>query len=346
MEKQKNRKTREIIFLTLITLSVSVPFCNQAFIIDDPPVIYIARSILAHPLDIYGETYRWGPHEEPLYNSSKKPLIPALVAVIVAITGQESEILVHLVSIFILLVCMLFFYRLTDSLIPRYSFWASLLFLSVPAIMVHSHPIMPDIAVVAFGLCALSLLLDDIKGHKNLTWITGGLALFASYMSKASALSFVVLITVLLVVSPGLRKKAGKILLVFFFLLAAWWVYCLVLYGKIDLMANTVAFNKVYSASLYRKAVYYVLVTGSNFFWLTPFVCLKYRRIDLIVLGLLVLLLGAKLQSIVAGLDILLSIQAWFFLVTGSIIVALFISKTYSMVNEKTDFSFMLVSGR
>ena len=58
MEKIKKTKTLEIALLVFITLAVTVPFCSRAYIIDDTPVIYIARSILEHPLNIYGENYR------------------------------------------------------------------------------------------------------------------------------------------------------------------------------------------------------------------------------------------------------------------------------------------------
>jgi hypothetical protein len=76
---------RPVLFLTLVTLAILLPFVNKPFHIDDPMFIWAGEHILqGNVFDFYGFAVAWGGVERPMHVLMQNP---PLACYAIALTG-------------------------------------------------------------------------------------------------------------------------------------------------------------------------------------------------------------------------------------------------------------------
>ena len=157
---------RELAWLLLLTLGLTVPFLTQAFHIDDPTFIAIARQIARDPWHPYSFSINWLGSERPAFSVlANPPLVPAYIALARFLVG-ESEVGLHAAFIPIALLAAWGAWRCAGCFV-RHRAMATALYLATPAFVVSAHTLMPDVALVALFSHAVASFVTGLRERRS-----------------------------------------------------------------------------------------------------------------------------------------------------------------------------------
>ncbi|MBI3939687.1 MAG: glycosyltransferase family 39 protein [Acidobacteria bacterium] len=174
------------ILLTVIVIAINLPFINQAFHIDDPIYVLLAKQVLKNPrfpqdVPVFFE----GTYARDLASMEHPPLTAYLLAVSAIINREFSEIALHLgfmVFPVILAVSMYFLSRR----FTRHPVTSALLLMSLPVVYIMSHNLMTDLPLLALWTLSVVVFVSGVDGkRRSLLWAGGCLAVLASLVSYA-----------------------------------------------------------------------------------------------------------------------------------------------------------------
>lgn len=190
--------------LTLLVVALSAPFLGQPFHIDDRLYLEVADHILQHPFSPYDYPVVFeGLVTSDMASHSRLPLIPYYLAFIKLLTGSEREWIYHLAFLIFPIMAALAFYDLASRSV-RFPVAASFLLVASPAVVVLSHTLMTDVALLSFWLVAFSRLVTICRGQaRKSDWI-----ICASGLLAAAFISLITAGLILLMLAYVLFQRA------------------------------------------------------------------------------------------------------------------------------------------
>ncbi len=198
--------------LILVLLCGSLPFIHQAFHIDDRIYLEIADNILEKPLFPYDYPLVFeGMLLPDLASHTHLPLTSYYIALLKALTGNESEWIYHLAFLVFPLIAAVGFYDLAEGYL-RFRLPAVCLLIVSPAFFVLSHTLMPDVPLLAFWIFCLSRFLRICAGQAKVwDWTLCALGLLAaSFLSLVSA-GLIVLMAAYWLIHVEKGKKSSQL---------------------------------------------------------------------------------------------------------------------------------------
>ncbi len=229
---------RTLGLLLLLTLGITLPFVTQAFHIDDPTFIAIARQIVRDPWRPYSFSINWLATERPAFEVlANPPLIPAYIALVTALLG-EREVVLHLAFIPIALLATWGVWRCATCFV-RHPGIATACYLVTPAFVVSSHTLMPDIALVALASHAVASFVSGFRDRRS-----GQIALGATLAGMACLTRYngLVLIPLFLITWWVNRKRNGSQVAwvaLPISILGLWSLHNILVYGSPHLLSAT-----------------------------------------------------------------------------------------------------------
>ena len=184
------------LILILLVGATHLPFLSQAFHIDDRIYLEVAENALEKPFFPYDYLPVFeGVGASDAASHSHLPLTSYYLALVMAVTGSQSEWVYHLSFLIFPILAGLGFYDLARRY-TRFPLAAACLLLLAPAFLVLSHTLMSDVPFWTFWILTLSRFLRIRDGSANRwDWIVCALSLVAA--------SFVSLLTVGLILLMG-----------------------------------------------------------------------------------------------------------------------------------------------
>ncbi len=184
----KSGRARTISSLAVIaiaTLAITVPFADQAFSIDGPETLYYAQRQIDQPFaqDLTDHFNNRGILYDSFIETHPK-LLPIYLSLVIRVTGEPSEIPIHLSLIifpFIGATAMFFLgrrFRVSGLA-------AALLFLASPMLMVNAHTEMVDVPGTSLLIAAIAVFISAVDRRNG--WL---LALSTPLMIAASQTFF------------------------------------------------------------------------------------------------------------------------------------------------------------
>lgn len=172
-----------IVFLTIMTLAVLLPFAERAFHIDDPLFIWAAKHIQKWPLDPYGFQVNWYGTEQPMWRITKNPpLVSYYLAFVSMLTGW-NEMGIHLAMSLFAVVAVLGIYTLSRKFCLR-PLEATLASVLTPVFLVSSTTVMCDVAMLSFWIWAIVFWVDGMEKKKPVFLIIGSSLVAAAALTK------------------------------------------------------------------------------------------------------------------------------------------------------------------
>jgi len=160
MPDEKNKKVFVLIFI--FSVVINLPFLFQAFHIDDPLSIYLAKQIIQNPANPYDfELVNNGVLQKFYRFYANPPFNGYMLSLMIRLLG-DHEMPLHLfhlaytffIGVFMFLISMKF---LKDF---KFAISSTILLLISPAVFVMNHTIMPDIPLLCFYLAAIYFFLE------------------------------------------------------------------------------------------------------------------------------------------------------------------------------------------
>src|ERR1700722_9208660 len=137
--------------LALLTLACLLPFCAEAFHIDDPLFIWAGRQILNHPFDPFGFKVLWFQTALPMAQVTNNPPLGCYYLAAAAGLFGFSEAALHLAFALPAMVVVVATYFLARSLTKR-PVVAALAALFAPGFLVSGTSVMCDMPAAALWM--------------------------------------------------------------------------------------------------------------------------------------------------------------------------------------------------
>ncbi len=222
-------RRRPMLLLSLIVLSLTLPFLDKPVHIDDTFVLHITDRILAHPADPFGGEFNWFGHLAPVWSTTTNPpLVSYWLAPVVAVWGK-GELWLHLAMVpfylFFAWGMFLVARRFTDEA------WMPTLFLVGSAPFLVSGNLMRDIPAAGLALLGLAWFLEGVDDSDRGKALAGSVLLGLAVLAKYS-------VGVILPVAALYTLLRRRPLWVFWLsvsaaILGAWCLFTWVVYGQI-----------------------------------------------------------------------------------------------------------------
>lgn len=172
--------------IVALVLCLRLPFLNQAVQGDDPYYLAGAEHAQVDPLHPTHAKYIFQGDLVDMRGHPHGPLDSWILAGLLALIGEVKEVPFHLFySIFSILAALSMW-----SLARRFSdkpFWATLLFLAVPAFVVNGNSFEADLPFLAFWMMAIALFVKAVEERSMFTlWgskVAAALAALAAYQA-------------------------------------------------------------------------------------------------------------------------------------------------------------------
>jgi 4-amino-4-deoxy-L-arabinose transferase-like glycosyltransferase len=194
-EASRPGSDRELLGLLLLTVAVTLPFVGQAFHIDDPTFLAIARQLARDPWRPYSFSINWLGSERPAFTIlANPPLVPAYIALARSVLG-ESEVALHAAFIPIALLAAWGVWRCAGCFV-RHRATAAALFLVTPAFVVSSHTLMPDVALVALAAHAVASVVSGFRARRSLPVALGAFVAGLAFLTRYNGLVLIPLFLV------------------------------------------------------------------------------------------------------------------------------------------------------
>jgi len=207
------RRRREIALVAALALLPQIPFLGNAFALDAPVFLAVARRILEAPLDPYGFHMLWDPTSTFAAQFNRNPpLLSYYLAAWMALFG-ESEVLLHAALLPFPLLAALAFRGIARRLAGEGLAPAALL-VATPAFVVLAGEVLLDVPVLACWLLAFyALLRGQGEGGTRWQWLAGAAAAAAGLTKYVGFATAPLLAAGALLLYPARRPAAlGRLL--------------------------------------------------------------------------------------------------------------------------------------
>ena len=245
--------------LIALSLVLCLPFLRQAFHIDDPTFLALARHSWPHPLDLYNFEINWVGTERPAFEvHSSPPLVPWYLACVDAF-AHGREWVFHTAFLPFLILTLEGIYRLAGRFSPagavRVVWWA----IASPAVVLASHTIMPDLPLLAFFTLGIALTIEGVDHRHLRRAFLGALLAGVSALCRYSGAVAIPLI-LLYMLLKGVRYRFGLRVMCGVSLPIALWTWAsIVHYGRIHyLIIAGFQGRALEGAPLMQKTLYQV----------------------------------------------------------------------------------------
>jgi len=176
--------------IALLILGFSLPFLDHAFHIDEPLFLRVAEQIKRDPWHPFDFFYLWDTEYLPMSRiAAFSPLFSYYLAATSLGEIFPSEFRIHLALIPFAWIAAFSFYSVTRRLgfSAGQSMVGTCLWVCSPAFVVSSQLAMPDMAMCAFALLALSACIKGWISGKNHWLIAGGIFLGITCLLRYNA---------------------------------------------------------------------------------------------------------------------------------------------------------------
>lgn len=236
---------RQCVFLFIIALFCYMPFVNKAMHMDADMLVHTSRMILIDPvnppLGEYGRhmalhDHTKMPSSSAFYRCGHPPLLPLLIAPIVAIGGAVEWPLHLFLFLFYLISIYAVWYMIGLFYNAKYRFSLTVLWAVSPALLVNAHNIMWDVAITGFMLLSLLLFLIALRRESAKLMFLSGLVAGIAALTKVNAFPLFLLCPAYL-----LFKGRSRFLPLWLgpaaFLPLVWAVHNLLVFGKVQFVS-------------------------------------------------------------------------------------------------------------
>lgn len=225
---------------------LSLPFLTQAFHIDDTFFLAMADHIRIDWRHPYAFDMNWDFFPEPAFQiMANPPLHSYFLAGVRAVLG-EAEWGVHLASFLFVWLAYLGMAQLGRRFGVSPSA-AALLTLGTPAALVMSHTVMPDLALMACFVLAVSWFIEGVEDGRWTAFVLAGLCAGAAVLLRYTGIFVVAIWGLYMVLAwDRARRRAGGMLLaagIMAAMLGAWCWVSWVEHGQLHPIV-TMAFTK------------------------------------------------------------------------------------------------------
>jgi 4-amino-4-deoxy-L-arabinose transferase-like glycosyltransferase len=235
-------RAREGLAVAALALLPIAPFAGAAFGVDEPVFLAVAQRIVAAPLDPFGFQMVWdatGASDAARFNLNP-PLLSYWLAPWLAAFGESEAWLRIAVWPFALLAAFAFHGIAARAEVEPLP--ATALFVAAPAFVVLATTFQLDVAVAAWLLCAVWLLLRARASGATRDELGAGVAAAAAGLTKYVGLAALPLLAAGLVLLPGARRtRLGtwlRVVGVPALAFAAWGVFTYARYGFVHYAAG------------------------------------------------------------------------------------------------------------
>jgi hypothetical protein len=235
----------QLALVALVTALLYFPFVNKALNIDADMLVHTSRQMLVHPLDpplgdfgsllvLHDHTNM--PPSSVFYRNGHPPLLPALLAPVIALAGnREWPLHLALFPAYLLSVvavwCLLgLFYKGECRL------YGTLIWAGCPALLVNSHNVMWDVSITALILGSFVLFLTGIRRNSAALVMWSGIVAGLAAVTKVNALPLFVVCPVYLIASRRFRFLALW-LVPASLLPLAWVIHNIIVYRRIQYLS-------------------------------------------------------------------------------------------------------------
>ena len=186
-----------------------LPFVAKPFHLDDPMYVWVARHIVAHPLDPYGFDVNWLGHVEPMATAMQNPpLVPYYLAAASRVVGF-GEVGLHVAMLPWAVLAAVGAYELARSFGCRRPLAAAGLTVATPAFVVSATTVMCELPLLALWTWAVVAWVRSSAGVGRRAWAgllaAGGLTAAAT-MAKYPGVNLVPLLLAHAVHCPAPRR--------------------------------------------------------------------------------------------------------------------------------------------
>jgi len=219
-----------IIFSVLINL----PFANQAFHIDDPVNIYLARHIIHHPENPYGflMIYNGAIHSFDRFFANP-PLNGYLLSFMIRLVG-EHEIGLHLFFLIYTIFSGWLMFLISKKFLngdDQSAFFSAVLLLFSPAFFVMNHTIMMDTPLLCFYLASIYFFLEA-ETRPSFYLLAGMFAALAS-LTRYTGMTLIPLFLCMAVLNPKQRSLMSFwSIIIPMFVFECWYFWTCCLYSS------------------------------------------------------------------------------------------------------------------
>ena len=225
----------ELAVLLGVVASVTLPFLDKPFHVDDPFILQVTGNILANPLDPFAGVSAWFGSAIPIWQQATNPPLWNYWLAPFAAASDYSEVVLHaaMIPFYLLLgwATLWLGHRFTRA--PGSALWV-LLFVMWSAGVVVSGNIMRDIPTAALATAAVALVVDGCDRDRRGRLIAGCLLAGLALLMKYSA----VILVPLLALYPLLRGRPRQALwaLLPLGLVALWSLHNAWVYGEVHIL--------------------------------------------------------------------------------------------------------------
>lgn len=221
--------------ILIFAVAANLPFISQAFHIDDPLNIYLARHLLKNPGNPYNFSLVYFGVEKQFFKIyANPPLNGYFLSLAIRFFGENERALHLSYMVFAVLSGLAMFLISVRFLSDRKdAMLATVLLLISPAFFVMSHTIMPDIPFFCFYLLAVYFFLEAQERNKNLLYVISGISAAVTCLIRYSGLTLIPLFLFCLFLRRG-KRNPGCAIAVLIPLLSCflWCTWTMLLYSQ------------------------------------------------------------------------------------------------------------------
>ncbi|MBN2383544.1 glycosyltransferase family 39 protein [bacterium] len=229
----KDQRVWSFLALMIVALGLSYPFLGQPLSIDDPFTVWLGRAIEQMPLRPYLAESYWYDEPASLFEDFRNPPLVGYYSYLVRSLAGETEYAFHMLFLPFSVLCAWGLYSFSRGFV-RTPLSVTIIFLSIPTVMIQSHHIMPDMMCLSLFLAGLSLFRlgcdQNRPGLLGLAGLCGGLCSLAKYQGL---LWLIVICLYVYYLKPSVRfRRWGLAPLIALVCQAVWMIDSLLVYGR------------------------------------------------------------------------------------------------------------------
>src|SRR5215472_13763594 len=159
-------RARELGCLSLLTITLLLPFVGKPLHVDDPMYVWTAKHIVEDPFDFYGLSVNWSGKLEPMAIANKNPPgVSYWLALVGALFGR-SESALHAGMLVPAVLAVVGVFLLARSL-GSPPILASLGLLAMPGFLVSSTTLMADVLALALWTWAVLAWVVGVRDRRT-----------------------------------------------------------------------------------------------------------------------------------------------------------------------------------
>ena len=206
-----------LLIIAAFVATLSLPFSNKAYHMDDPAFLAIADQIAKDPLRPYSFSLEWGQSAKSAAQLLDTPLVPYYIAFVTWLFGR-SEMILHLAFLIFPLMAGASFYFIAGRFVP-YPLVAALLLISSPVFLPNSHNLMLDIPSLSFFLLSMALFVNGVDRKSHALLSLGSIAAGLAFLAKPQSLVIIPLLAFYCIVRKKRTYVIYQLIPVFFVIL-------------------------------------------------------------------------------------------------------------------------------